>query len=55
MIFEKSETQREGRYLPKAFETKKLTWKDKFKRELFRENLKQIQTAKARRKREIKE
>lgn len=36
MIIEKSHGNRNPSLVTKAFESKKLTWKDKFKRDLFR-------------------
>ena len=39
----------------KETESKRLTWKDKFKRDLMRENMNGVEKARANRKRDIKE
>lgn len=55
MLFERTANSRENPFVLKTFEGKKLNWKEKFKRDLFRENLKFVETVKAMKKRDIKE
>ena len=54
MLFRDPCIKKENPLAMKDTETKKLTWKDKFKRDLMRENMTAVERAKANKKRDIK-
>lgn len=55
MIFDNNPMNKANLFPSRAFESKKLTWKDKFRRDLFRQNLKQIELVHARKKKDMKD
>lgn len=54
MLFRDYNPRKENPLVMKETETRKLTWKDKFKRDLMRENFEAVEKARANKNKDIK-